>query len=97
MKETSDIQQQSGTEKNALDLFSRVQHAEFTCDNNELRHLLRDVRKEVLMLNKLVCSFFFFFPFFFLQFPFFQKVMENMLFLREKHRFQTIKTLKYCF
>ena len=60
-KKNSDAQQQQGEmDKNALDLFSRVQHAEFTCDNNELRHLLRDVRKEVLMLNKLVFIFLFF-------------------------------------
>ena len=40
---------------NINDLFSRVENAEKKSDNDELRKLLKDVREEVLMLNKLVC------------------------------------------
>lgn len=36
------------------ELFSRVHVAETRSDNEELRKLLKDVRKEVLLLNKMV-------------------------------------------
>lgn len=39
-----------------MDIFTRIHNAEKKSDNDELRKLLKDVRKEVLLLNKLVSS-----------------------------------------
>jgi len=51
----------AGTQQNIQTLYTRVQQAVDNSDNNELRVLLRDVRKEVLMLNKLVSRVFAYF------------------------------------
>jgi len=37
-----------------MDIFTRIHNAEKKSDNDELRKLLKDVRKEVLLLNKLM-------------------------------------------